>query len=122
MFKLKRDQNVATDEYIESLKRVTAGYEAGINWHTNGIATDEFFASVANILPKGRFDHDSSIMYQLVFSLKQLISTTGDKELDLDALTYQAIINYICKHQDKLADNIHTYRVILYLLNEDAIS
>ena len=122
MFKLKRNQNNATDEYIESLKRVTAGYEAGVNWHANGIATDEYFASVANVLPKGRFDHDSTIMYQLVFSLKQLISATGDKELDLDALTYQAIINYISKHQDTLADNIHTYRVILYLLNEDAIS
>lgn len=122
MFKLKRNQNIVTDECIENLKRVTAGYEAGVNWHTNGIATDEYFASVAKVLPECILNHDSPIMYHLVFSLKQLISATGDNELDLDALTYQAIIDYIRKHQDTLADNIYTYRVILYLLNKDAIS
>ncbi len=122
MFGINSDKASNKDEYIENIKEVTAGYAAGINWHSNGVGNDEYFAEVAKVLPKGKLDCNVEIMPQLICSLNCLISIVGDNTLDMSELTYQAIIDYIREHQDTLSDSTHTYRVILYLLDRDAVA
>lgn len=102
---------------VDCLKSMTEGYAAGIDWKSNGLANDQYFSSIAVILPDLNLDVEDPIMFHLKNHLDSMVNLVGVCDFDIELLTYPGIMRYIRNHQDVLAGSTHTYRVILDLLN-----
>lgn len=97
---------------VALLMSMSESFAAGIDWKSNGVANDEFFYVVCQMLPDCKLDKESTVMHHLKSHLESMMEMTGDDNLDMNALSYQGIMDYIRQHQKKINDSTHTYRVI----------
>ena len=108
----KYKEKIVKDTTNALLMKMADSFAAGIDWKSNGVANDEYFSDVCKVLPDSDLDQESTVMYHLKSHLEDVMELAGDDSLDMNALSYHGIMDYIRQHQKKIADSTHTYRVI----------
>lgn len=108
----KSKTKIEKEVKVGMLMGMAESFAAGLDWKSNGIANDEYFYDVEMALPDCELNQTSTVMYHLKSHLESMMELAGDDSLDMNALSYQGIMNYIRQHQKKVNDSTHTYRVI----------
>lgn len=108
----KYKKKIEKDTTDKLLMGMAESFAMGINCKSNGIANDHFFHDVASALPDCKLDQESNVIFHLKSNLKEVMKLVGDDSLDMNSLSYQGIMDYICLHQKKVAGSQDTYRVI----------